>query len=220
MKKLVIFDLDGTLVNTSYDICDNVNLTLKRFGYNEITLEETVRFVGNGARKLIERALKGESPSNFEEILAYYNLKYNYCSSPKTYVYDGIYDLLGKLKKSGYKSVILSNKPLDGVREVCKKFFCNGEFDACYGQVDGVEIKPSAESVKRVLTDMGISASETVMVGDGETDVKTALAAKVDGIAVLWGYRDKETLLKAGATTFANTCDEVFEKIVSFDKTN
>ncbi|MBR1867621.1 MAG: HAD hydrolase-like protein [Clostridia bacterium] len=130
MKKLVIFDLDGTLADTSVDIMENLNLTLKKFGYPAITKEETVAFVGNGARKLVERALKGEIPDNFEEILAFYNRSYNFCGSPKTRAYDGVKELLKTLVKSGYMLVILTNKPQDGANEVVKKVFRGCRFFA------------------------------------------------------------------------------------------
>ena len=99
MKKLVIFDLDGTLTNTIPDIEDNVNKTMRKFGFPEITADEARRFVGNGAKVLIERSLKGVMPENFNEIVDFYNESYNFCGSPKTCVYDGMTELLKELKK-------------------------------------------------------------------------------------------------------------------------
>ena len=114
MKKLVIFDLDGTLTNTVPDIEDNVNKTMRKFGYPEITADEARRFVGNGAKILIERSLKGAAPENFDEIVAFYNDSYNFCGSPKTCVYDGMSELLKELKADGYLLAVVSNKPFTG----------------------------------------------------------------------------------------------------------
>ena len=215
MKELVIFDLDGTLTNTSYDICDNVNLALKHFGYDEITLGETVKFVGNGAKKLVERALKGQKPDNFDEILAYYNLKYNYCGSPKTYVYPGMKEVVQKLKKSGYKCVIASNKPQAGTDEVCKQFFPDIQFDYVFGQREGIKVKPCRESIDFILKEVGVSPENAVFVGDSEVDALTYINAGIDGISVLWGYRSKEELEGVGATRFAESAEELYRMILA-----
>ncbi len=209
MKKLVIFDLDGTLTDTSVDIMDNLNLTLEKFGFPTITLKETVEFVGNGARKLVERALKGKKPENFEEILAYYNKSYNFCGSPKTYAYDGVTDLLKTLEKSGYMLVILSNKPQDGANEVVKKFFGDVNFSLVFGQREGVKPKPDGQAVKIILDTLGVLKEETLFVGDSDVDIKTAINAEVDNVAVLWGYRDKDVLINAGAKNFATVPDDI-----------
>ncbi len=215
MKELVIFDLDGTLTDTSQDICDNLNLALKKFGYKEITLEETERFIGNGAKKLVERAIKGEKPNNFDDILEYYNLKYNYCGSPKTHVYKGMKELIKKLKKSGYKCAVLSNKPQEGTSEVCKKFFPDIDFDCVFGQREGVKVKPDGECVEVILRETGVQAENAVFVGDSNVDALTYINAGIDGISVLWGYRKKEELKEVGATRFAKTADELYDIILS-----
>ena len=130
MPKAVIFDLDGTLTDTSIDIFESLNKTLSNFGYNPITVEETKRFVGDGARKLVERAIKAKPlPNNFDEILAFYNKTYNFCGSPKTCVYDGMAEVLTRLKAKGCKIAVVSNKPQQGVDEVCKKFFSEIKLD-------------------------------------------------------------------------------------------
>ena len=104
MKKAVIFDLDGTLTNTSEDICNSINTVLNKYGYKSISVEETKKFVGNGARKLVERAIKSEKPTNFEDILKDYNDLYNFCGSPKTYVYDGLIEVLhGRSRKAVFR---------------------------------------------------------------------------------------------------------------------
>lgn len=213
MKKAVIFDLDGTLTNTTLDICDNVNLALGKFGYNPITPDEARQFVGNGAKILIERSLKGVMPDNFDEIVDLYNNSYNFCGSPRTFVYDGMKDLIQKLKADGYLLAVVSNKPQDGTDEVIKTFFGNGIFDYVFGQRDGVKTKPDKEPVEITLNALGVKKDEAVYVGDSEVDVLTARNSGVDGITVLWGYRDKELLLENGAITLVSTAEELYKAI-------
>ena len=213
MKKAILFDLDGTLTNTSLDICDNVNLTMRKFGYGEITVEEVKLFVGYGAKRLIESSLKGEKCDNIDEVVSFYNNAYNFCGSPKTYVYEGMIDLLKKLKKDGYKLAIISNKPQDGTTEVCKTFFSEIEFDSVFGQRDGIKPKPDRACVDITLNELGVKAEEAIFVGDSDVDAMTAINAEVDGICVLWGYRPKERLTAVGATVFAQTADELYQKI-------
>lgn len=213
MKKAVLFDLDGTLTNTSVDICDNVNLTMRKFGYDEITLEEAKRFVGNGAVKLIERSLKGAKCDNFAEVVKFYNDSYNFCGSPKTFVYEGMKDLLKKLKSEGYLLAVISNKPQDGTNEVCKTFFSDVEFDYLFGQREGVRVKPDRACVDITLKELGVMAEESVFVGDSDVDAMTAINAGVDGICVLWGYRPKALLEQVGAKVFAETATELYQKI-------
>ena len=213
MKKAILFDLDGTLTNTSVDIWENVNLTMRKFGYDEITLEEAKLFVGNGAVKLIERSLKGAKCDNLLEVVKFYNDSYNFCGSPKTFVYDGMKDLLKKLKSEGYILAVISNKPQDGTVEVCKTFFSDIEFDCLFGQREGVKVKPDRECVDLTLKTLGITSEEAVFVGDSDVDALTAINAGVDGICVLWGYRPKKLLEEVGATVFVETADELYNKI-------
>ena len=213
MKKAILFDLDGTLTNTSVDIWENVNLTMRKFGYPEITLEEAKLFVGNGAVKLIERSLKGAKCDNLKEVVDFYNNAYNFCGSPKTFVYEGMLDLLKRLKKEGYILAVISNKPQDGTTEVCKTFFSEVKFDCIFGQREGIKVKPDRECVDMTLKELGITGEEAIFVGDSDVDAMTAINAGVDGICVLWGYRPKERLVEVGAKVFAETADELYKKI-------
>ena len=213
MKKAILFDLDGTLTNTSVDIWENVNLTMRKFGYPEITLEEAKLFVGNGAVKLIERSLKGAKCDNLKEVVDFYNNAYNFCGSPKTFVYEGMLDLLKRLKKEGYILAVISNKPQDGTTEVCKTFFSEVKFDCIFGQREGIKVKPDRECVDMTLKELGITGEEAIFVGDSDVDAMTAINAGVDGICVLWGYRPKERLVEVGAKVFAETTDELYQKI-------
>lgn len=218
MKKLVIFDLDGTLTNTVPDIEDNVNKTMRKFGYPDITADEARRFVGNGAKVLIERSLKGIIPENLSEMVDFYNQSYNFCGSPNTRVYDGMKELLQSLKKRGYLLAVVSNKPQDGTTEVVKKFFGDGLFDYAFGQRDGIKTKPDREPVDIVLGELDVERRYAVYVGDSEVDALTAQNSELYGISVLWGFREKELLVENGATVFAETADELNGKIEEYFK--
>ena len=213
MKRLVIFDLDGTLTDTIPDIEDNVNKTMRKFGFPEITRDEARRFVGNGAKVLIERSLKGVMPENFNEIVDFYNESYNFCGSPKTCVYDGMTELLKELKKEGYLLAVVSNKPQDGTTEVIRKFFGDGLFDYVYGQREGVKTKPDKEPVEIVLKALNVLKKDAVYVGDSEVDALTAINADLYGISVLWGFREKSLLIETGAVNFAENASELHEII-------
>ena len=213
MKKAVLFDMDGTLIDASGDILIYINAALEKFGYAKITLPEVRRFVGNGAAKLVERALKGAPCDNFAELLKTYNDGYNFCDGSHTKVYEGMSELVIKLKKEGYKTAVVSNKPQDGATEVVKRFFPEAKFDYVFGQRDGVKTKPDKQPVEITLNALGVKKDDAVYVGDSEVDVLTARNSGVDGITVLWGYRDKELLLENGAKTLVSTAEELYKTI-------
>ncbi len=217
MKKAVLFDMDGTLIDASGDILIYINAALEKFGYAKITLPEVRRFVGNGAAKLVERALKGASCDNFAELLKTYNDGYNFCDGSHTKVYEGMSELVIKLKKEGYKTAVVSNKPQDGATEVVKRFFPEAKFDYVFGQREGVKTKPDRGCVDFTLSELGVTTDEAVFVGDSDTDFMTMKNAEISGVCVLWGYRTEEELRALGATEFARTADELYEKIKKFD---
>ena len=218
MKKAILFDMDGTLIDASADILVYLNATLKKYGYAEITLAEARRFVGNGAKKLVERALKGKpcDEATFSKMVAEYNNGYNFCDGSRTTVYDGMSELASKLKKEGYKIAVVSNKPQDGATEVVKRFFPSVGFDFVCGQRDGMKTKPDRECVDFTLKQLGVTTDEAIFVGDSDTDFMTMKNACVDGVCVLWGYRSREELSALGATVFASTARELYEKIKAF----
>ena len=210
-NKAVIFDLDGTLLDTVPDICAYVNVALKHFGYPLVTIADVTRFIGNGARNLIIRSLGGDKPDSVvDEVLAYYNGVYNNGENKLTVVFDGIMSVLEELKKQGHKLVIMTNKPQRNTDGLYKRFFDKIGFDAVIGQSDKVKCKPDKTATVNVLNSLNVLPSNTYFIGDGETDVITAKNAGCKGIAVLWGYRTKEQLESAGATVFASNPQELF----------
>jgi len=204
MNKAVVFDLDGTLIHSLPDIAENLNIMLKKFGYPEREEKEVRNFIGNGARKLVERGLgDGVTQEQVDTCLAYYNKIYTASGSPKTALFDGVREMLFELKARGYKLAILTNKPQMTTDDVYQTYLKEFDFDKVVGQSATVKCKPDKEAVLSILRDINVLPENAVFVGDGETDVMVAVNAKMRGISALWGYRDKEVLEKYGAKEFA-----------------
>lgn len=199
MIKTVIFDLDGTLLNTLEDLKDSTNFAMREFGYGERSLEEVRNFVGNGVRKLIERAIKKPSPqpngeeANVDECLECFKKHYSQNMYNKTAPYDGIIEVLENLQSKGIKTGVVSNKFDAAVKELCKKYF-NGLINIAIGQSDNVLTKPSPTGVFKVMEILNADKNSTIYIGDSDVDVKTAKNAELKCIGVLWGFRDRENL--------------------------
>jgi phosphoglycolate phosphatase len=205
MNKAVIFDLDGTLLDTLPDLLENVNLMLEHYGFPKVGREKVRLSIGNGATKLVERVLGDNyDPLCFDEHFKYYSNLYDKSQSLKTDFFEGIPTVLTELKKRGYKLAICTNKPQVPTDNVCEKYFKEFGFEMAVGLTDKVKKKPDPEATLNILEKLGVEKENAYFVGDGDTDVMTAKNAGVKSIAVLWGYRNKEDLEQAGATVFAN----------------
>ena len=213
--KAVLFDLDGTVMNTIEDLNDSVNAALQAFSLPEITLPDTMRFVGNGARRLMEQAVpEGTDPDRFEAILKYYVNYYQDHCLIKTGPYPGIPALMERLRAAGMRQVIISNKPDAATREIADRFF-PGVTEFVIGEREGLRRKPWPDMVFAAIRRLGFSKDECVLIGDSEVDISTAENAGVDCISVLWGFRDEEVLRSAGATVFAHTAEELREILLA-----
>ena len=213
MKNTVIFDLDGTLMNTLDDLCDSTNYALTQCGFKPRTYEEIRSFVGNGIRLLIERAV----PSNAkkEEIDKCFTIFKEYYlahSKIKTAPYPGVIDLLKKLKAKNIKTAIVSNKIQQGVDELVQELF-SGLIDVAVGEREGLKTKPDPDLVNVAIDALKIDKKDAVYVGDSDVDVLTAKNSNLDMIAVTWGFRDKEFLQKCGATTFIDYPEQLLSLI-------
>ena len=205
MNKLVIFDLDGTLLDTVPDIADNVNIMLEKFGLSPCTLEQIKKYIGNGAKKLVQRSIGKELPEQeFNARHEYFVDIYAKNGTPKTKLFDGIGKVLTNLKERGYKLAILTNKPQGATDNVYQTYLKDFGFDMVIGQSGSVKCKPDKTATLKILTELDVLPENCYFVGDGETDVLTAINSGTNGIAVLWGYREKSQLLDAGATLFAS----------------
>ena len=207
----VIFDLDGTLLDTVPDIRASLNATLKEFGYPEISYAATCAYVGNGAKKLVSRALP-DGAENVEEVYARFRERYGASKNEETRVYDGIKELLAHLKARGVKLAVVTNKPQNATERVIGKFFPD-TFDFVGGDDGSFPCKPDPSLARYASLTMRVAPRDCVFVGDGETDVLTAKNAGMRGIAVLWGYRTREQLAATGAKEFISSAFELLQLI-------
>ena len=204
----VLFDLDGTLLNTLDDLADATNAALARFGYPARATDEVRQFVGNGAERLIRLALPGNADDlEVSEVLAFYKDYYAAHSQIKTCPYEGVLEALEMVKQE-FPVAIVSNKPDEAVKILCGQYF--GEVYAL-GQSSDLPRKPAPDMVHKAMSAIG--ADRCIYVGDSEVDVLTAKNAGVPCLSVLWGFRDQETLVEAGADHFCKTPEDLLKKI-------
>ena len=210
MTKAIFFDLDGTMLDTVPDIQDSINRMLAENGLPPLSAEEIVRYVGNGAKKLVDRCLKGRvTEERAERCLHRYNEIYTNCGSPKTRIFPGLSKTLPLLKEKGYLLAVITNKPQETADEVKKIYLDPLGISYVFGQREGIPVKPDPKPMEIVLAQFGLKREEVVFVGDGETDAAFAINAGVRGISCLWGYREKELLLEVGAREFIDRPEEL-----------
>ena len=211
--KAVIWDLDGTLLNTLDDLAASVNAALAMNGMPLRSTEEVRAFVGNGIRNLMMRAVPGgEANPAFEKALEDFTCHYGAHSRDRTRPYDGVLEMLDQLSEAGVKHAIVSNKIDFAVKQLSRAYF--GErMCAAIGDDPSRARKPAPDSVLAAMREMGVTAQETVYVGDSDVDVITARNADVACVAVLWGFRDEACLKAAGAQRLARTPEELREII-------
>ena len=192
--KAVIFDLDGTLLNTLEDLKDGVKHVMKEFNYPEHTLNEIRSFVGNGIRLLIERSLPdGSKTPDFEKIFSEFKSYYTSHCRIKTKPYDDIIELLSILHERGYLLAIVSNKNQAAVTELNNIYFSNF-ITTAIGEQEGILKKPAPDTVFAALSELGIDADDAVYVGDSDVDRETAKNSGLDCISVTCGFRDRKLL--------------------------
>ena len=209
--KTFIFDLDGTLLNTLQDLAASVNYALRQHGMPEHSIDDVRRFVGNGVRLLMERAVpQGSANPQFEAAFATFRAHYMQHSLDTTRPYDGITEVLQQLKRRGCRMAVVSNKMMAATQELCHHFFPDvvevaiGEHEA-----EGIRKKPAPDSVIAALKALGVGKDEAVYVGDSDVDIQTARNAGLPCISVLWGFRDRDFLLQHGAATLISQPSEL-----------
>ena len=201
---LIVFDMDGTILDTLEDLTDSMNHVLAEYGYATRTIEEIRSFVGNGLYNLVRLAVpEGTSEEQIQKVLASMKIYYGSHNDIKTRPYDGILDLIRRLREAGYQTAVVSNKIDSGVQALCEVYY-KDLFDVAIGEKEGIARKPAPDMVYAALNALGVSKERAVYVGDSEVDVSTAKNAGLDMIAVAWGFRGAEFLLKHGA-------DKVYE---------
>ncbi|MBR5438652.1 MAG: HAD family hydrolase [Clostridia bacterium] len=216
MKTTILFDLDGTLLYTIKDIKHCLNQIITKYGYTAVDEQTTLKCIGYGAKELIIRSTGEKDALKVESMLKEYLVLQQACDNSMTELYPGLNELLYMLKKDGYKLGIVSNKPDSATQVVYKQLLSKYNFDFVTGCVDHLSPKPSADLVNLCLEKLNSTKEETLYVGDSEVDVKTFVNANVEGIGVLWGYRQKELLVKEGCKHFAVDTNELYSIIKSF----
>lgn len=211
--ELVIFDMDGTILDTLDDLHESMVYALTTCGYEPITREQARAYVGNGIRKYTERALpEGTSEAEivkvFETMMPYYKAH----SADKTRPYPGINELLVKLRQAGIKTAVVSNKADAAVKVLAEKYF-PGLFDMAVGEKPPMARKPAPDEVNYVLSEMGYERSQAVYVGDSNVDVETARNSEMDLIAVDWGFRDRDVLESMGVDTIVSKAEEIYDLV-------
>lgn len=214
--KLVVFDLDGTLVNSLTDLAIATNKGLEKAGLPIHETEAYKKFVGNGRDKLIDRAM-GEAHRDaatrkivMDEFDGYYNRHLN----DNTVAYDGCAEMLREIGKMGVKTGVLSNKPDEFVAKILEKCYPDYSFDAAWGKRADFSPKPDPASLNAMLSELNVSLEECLYIGDSDVDVFTAANAGVDMIGVEWGFRGREELVSAGAPFVASKAEEITEYVV------
>ena len=215
-KNTVIFDLDGTLLDTLQDLADATNYALRKQGMPERTIEEVRQFVGNGVRLLMIRAIPGgEENPLFEETFALFKSYYGEHCNDHTRPYEGIMELLATLREKGYAVAIVSNKIDFAVKELSKLYF-QGIVPVAIGEKEGIRRKPAPDTVFEALKELDRTKEEAVYVGDSDVDIETAQNAGMPCISVLWGFRDKAFLETHGASHSAAKAEEILKYVEEF----
>ncbi|MCQ2247568.1 MAG: HAD hydrolase-like protein [Treponema sp.] len=208
----IIFDLDGTLLDTLEDIKDSLNKTYAELGVEEKSLSQVRASVGNGMARLVELTLvDGKKNPLYEKAVKLTMENYASSTKPKTKPYDGILETMEELKKLGYKCAIVSNKPDPQVKELQAKYFTSVSPQAAIGEIAGIPRKPAPDSVWKAIEILGSKKENSIYIGDSEVDIKTAVNSGLPSISVTWGFRDRELLIENGAERFADRPQDIIE---------
>ena len=195
-----IFDLDGTLLDTLTDLAASCNYALQQYGMAQRTIEEVRMFVGNGVKKLMERAIPdGLANPQFDEVYQCFRQHYLKHGLDHTAPYPGVLPMLAELKRRNKKIAVVSNKFYMATEELCKHFF-DQYVEVAIGEREGIKKKPAPDTVLEALAQLGVTGDNAVYIGDSDVDIATANNCQLPCISVLWGFRDKDFLLRSGAT--------------------
>lgn len=204
-----VFDLDGTLLETLKDLAASTNFALRQYDMPEHSIEDVRMFVGNGVKKLMERAIpNGLDNPKFEEVYATFRQHYLNHNLDTTKPYDGIPELLRELKVRGKKLAIVSNKFYAATQDLARHFFPD-TIEVAIGERENIKKKPAPDTVVEALRQLGVSKEGAVYIGDSDVDIMTARNSGLPCASVLWGFRDKEFLLEHGATFFADKPEDL-----------
>ena len=221
MVKLCIFDLDGTVLDTIHTIAYYANFALEKNGIEPIPTNEYKKLAGTGIVNLVKNMLNFRgcySEENFNNVFHDYDTAYNQNTSYKTEIFDGLKEILDRLKADGKKLAVISNKPDYAVNEVVKQTYGDGYFEFVSGQRVGYPLKPDPTLVLELIKNMGLEKEECVFVGDTSVDMITGKNAELYTIGVLWGFREKDELVENGADATASTAIDLYNEITYYNR--
>ncbi|MBR3837472.1 MAG: HAD-IA family hydrolase [Clostridia bacterium] len=209
--KAILFDLDGTLLDTLEDLYNSINFALDTLSLPLRNRKEVRSYLGNGAANLIRRSLPDGDTEHFEEAYSIFHEHYAIHSYDTTRPYDGIPEALASWRKQGYALAIISNKPDSAVQILGERFFPDITFTV--GEREGISRKPAPDALLEAMHALGVKKEDCIYVGDSEVDVETARNAGIPCVAVTWGFRDRDELVEAGATVFADTTADLVKRV-------
>lgn len=209
MRKAILFDMDGTLLDTLEDLYYSTNAALAAYGFPRRTIEEVRRFVGNGLRNLMRQAVPdGEENPHFEDCMKTFKEHYGVHLDDHTGPYPGILKMLQVLAAKGYVMGVVSNKPDFAVKDLAKRYF-GAHILVAIGESEKVRRKPAPDTVEQAARALGVSMEDCIYVGDSEVDLETAKNCRIPCISVSWGFRERELLEELGAKEIADTTEEL-----------
>ncbi len=211
MIKAVIFDLDGTLLDTLEDIAISCNFVLEHYNKSPLPIEDYNLIVGYGAAQLFRDILPEHSSEEQAQALSIFEKHYAKQFDKNTKIYDDINKVLTFLQVRGIKMSVLSNKPNSFTKKCVLKYLRDWKFERVYGIRDGIKRKPNEAGVLEILKELNIESNETIFIGDTNIDMKTAKNANMNSIGVLWGFRDEKELVDSGATYIAKTPTDIIK---------
>ena len=209
--KAVIFDLDGTLIDTAGDLADAMNYALRYFGQSEHSVEECKTMIGDGVRMFASRALNKDSQHLLDKVLDLMKERYSDNCIGNSRLYDGVFDVVMKLEKAGHAVVVVTNKDQIAAEIIVNHFFGEDVFERIVGMTENSLPKPDITAMISTLESMGVKTAEALYIGDSDTDMQTAANAGIDFAAVSWGYRSREQLEALGVETFIDRAGQILD---------
>jgi phosphoglycolate phosphatase len=209
VPKAIIFDLDGTLVDTAADLAGAMNFALEKFGQPTHSVEACKQMIGDGLKMFAQRALGKDSRHLRDEVLGAMKARYRDKCFECSRLYDGISEVVSKLRERGIRLAVLTNKDQDDAERIVEHFFGADTFEYVAGVVDNRSIKPDIGGTMKIVESIGLRCEDFLLVGDGVVDIRTGAAAGIRSVGVSWGFRRREDLVKAGADIIIDRPSEI-----------
>lgn len=211
--KAIIFDLDGTLINTLADLCHAMNFALKAVGQPVHSIEECRRMIGNGVRTFAERALGAEQQGLRDEVLEIMKARYRDKCFDNSELYNGIAETVIELRKMGIRLAVITNKDQDAAEKIVGHFFEKAVFECIKGVRGERTVKPDPWVTEEIISQMGLKPDDYLFIGDSEVDIETASGAGVRSVGATWGFRSRVELMAAGADILIDEPREILDLI-------